>query len=116
MDESTTLVRIQHYISTAISSPVLPVILGMVTIGLWASVFATTSTMISEQHKRNYWTSIQGQVAKVVSSSMIAMFILLITSIIYFLQDQTKSIYVIFILVAFASILSYSAMAASSVN
>ena len=101
-------------LSTAMSSPILPMFLGIVAIALWFGVFMVTSRANGDNE--NIWKSIQGQVVKVVSSSMLAMFILLITSIIYFLQDQTKSIYVIFILVAFASILSYSAMAASSVN
>ena len=101
-------------LSTAMSSPILPMILGVVAIALWFGVFTVTSRANGDNG--NVWRGIQGQVAKVISSSMLAMFILLVTSIIYFLQDQTKSIYVIFILVAFASILSYSAMAASSVN
>jgi hypothetical protein len=101
-------------LSTAMSSPILPMILGAVAIALWFSVFTVTSRANGDNG--NVWRGIQGQVAKVISSSMLAMFILLVTSIIYFLQDQTKSIYVIFILVAFASILSYSAMAASSMN
>lgn len=114
--EPSALHKLQSHVSTAISSPVLPMILGMVTIGLWVSVFATTSTMISEEQKRNYWPSIRGQVVKVVSSTMVGMFILLVTSIIYFLQDQTKSIYVIFVLIALASGLSYSALAAAAVT
>lgn len=101
-------------LSTAMSSPLLPMFLGVVAIALWVGVFMVTSR--ANNDNGNVWRSIQGQVTKVISSSMLGMFILLITSIIYFLQDQTKSIYVIFILVAFASILSYSAMAASSVN
>jgi hypothetical protein len=101
-------------LSTAMSSPILPMFLGILTIALWFGVFTVTSRANGDNG--NVWRNIQGQVVKVVSYSMIAMFILLITSIIYFIQDQTKSIYVIFILVAFASILSYSAMAASSVN
>ena len=88
-------------------------ILGMVAIGLWMGVFIQTSKVISNGVS---WPSISGQVTKVISSTMLGMFILLITSLIYFLQDQTKSIYVIFILIAFASALSYSAMAASSAS
>ena len=101
-------------LSTAMSSPILPMFLGIVAIALWFGVFTVTSRANGDNG--NGWRGIQGQVVKVVSSSMIAMFILLIASIIYFIQDQTKSIYVIFMMVAFASILSYSAMAASSVN
>lgn len=107
-------VNVTASLSTAMSSPILPMFLGVVAIALWFGVFMVTSRANGDNG--NVWRSIQGQVTKVISSSMIAMFILLITSIIYFLQDQTKSIYVIFILVAFASILSYSALAASSVN
>ena len=101
-------------LSTAVSSPLLPMFLGVVAIALWFGVFMVTSRANGDNG--NVWRGIQAQVAKVISSSMLAMFILLVTSIIYFLQDQTKSIYVIFILVALASILSYSALAASSVN
>ena len=107
-------VPVTESLSTAISSPLLPMFLGVVAIALWFGVFMITSRANGDNG--NVWRCIQGQVTKVVSSSMLGMFILLITSIIYFLQDQTKSIYVIFILIAFASILSYSAMAASSVN
>ena len=101
-------------LSTAVSSPLLPMFLGVVAFALWFGVFMVTSRANGDNG--NVWRGIQAQVAKVISSSMLAMFILLVTSIIYFLQDQTKSIYVIFILVALASILSYSALAASSVN
>lgn len=110
----SSTVPVTASLSTAISSPLLPIFLGVVAIALWFGVLMITSRANGDNG--NVWRGIQGQVAKVISSSMIAMFILLITSIIYFLQDQTKSIYVIFILVAFASILSYSALAASSVN
>ncbi len=89
------------------------IIFGMIAIGLWFGVFVQTSTIIGNGVS---WLSINGQVTKVISSSMVAMFILLITSLIYFLQDQTKSIYAIFILVALGAVLSYSAMAASTAN
>ncbi len=107
-------VNVTTSLSTAMSSPILPMFLGVVTIALWFGVLMVTSRANGDNG--NVWRGIQGQVTKVISSSMIGMFILLVTSVIYFLQDQTKSIYVIFILVAFASILSYSALAASSVN
>lgn len=89
------------------------IIFGVVAIGLWFGVFVRTSNTIGNGVS---WSSINGQVTKVVSSSMISMFVLLITSLIYFLQDQTKSIYAIFILVALGAVLSYSAMAASTAN
>jgi hypothetical protein len=90
--------------------------LGMVAIASWMGVFIVTSKANNDGYNGNGWQSIRGQVAKVIGSTMVGMFILLVTSIIYFLQDQTKSIYVIFFLVAFASALSYSALAASAVN
>jgi len=102
--------------STAMSSPMLPVFLGVVAIISWMGVFIVTSKANNDGYNGNGWQSIRGQVTKVISSTMVGMFILLVTSIIYFLQDQTKSIYVIFILVAFASVLSYSALAAAAVN
>jgi hypothetical protein len=88
-------------------------ILGVIAIGLWVHVFITTSTVISDGSS---WPSINGQVKKVIGSTMMAMFVLLIASLIYFLQDQARSIYVVFILVALTGSLSYSAMAASSSN
>jgi len=88
-------------------------ILGVVAIVCWGRVFIQTSNVISDGSS---WPSINGQVKKVIGSTMTAMFVLLITSLIYFLQDQSKSIYVIFILVALTASLSYSAMAASSTN
>jgi hypothetical protein len=98
------------------SSPIIPVILGIVAIVSWMGTFIVTSKAISSGYTGNSWPSIRGQVVKVISSAMIGMFILLVASIIYFLQDQTKSIYIIFILVAFASVLSYSALATSSTS
>ena len=100
----SSAVPVTASLSTAMSSPLLPMFLGVVAIALWFGVFMITSRANGDNG--NVWRGIQEQVTKVISSSMIAMFILLITSIIYFLQDQTKAIYVIFILVAFASILS----------
>jgi hypothetical protein len=114
MSTGPPVANVTDSLSTAMSSPLLPMFLGVVAVALWFGVFTVTSRANGDNG--NIWRNIQGQVVKVVSSSMIAMFILLVASIIYFIQDQTKSIYVIFILVAFASILSYSAMAASSVN
>jgi hypothetical protein len=103
-------------LSTALSSPILPMILGAVAIASWAGVFIMTSNANDNGYYGNSWPSIRGQVIKVIGSIMMGMFILLVTSIIYFLQDQTKSIYVIFFLVAFASALSYSALAAASIS
>ena len=102
--------------STATSLLVIPVILGIIAVASWMGALIVTTKAISSGYTGNSWPSIRGQVAKVISSAMIAMFILLVTSIIYFLQDQTKSIYVIFTLVAFASVLSYSALATSSTS
>jgi hypothetical protein len=103
-------------LSTAMSSPLLPMFLGMVAIVSWFGVFMVTSRANSEDYNKMVWRGIKDQVSKVISSSMLGMFILLVTSVIYFLQDETKSIYIIFILVTFATILSYSAFAASTVN
>ena len=95
------------------SSSAPAILLGIVAIGFWMGVFIKTSNITSD---RRSWRSIRGQVAKVIGSVMIAMFILLVTSIIYFLQDQTKAIYVIFTLVTMASVMSYSALAAAALN
>jgi hypothetical protein len=114
--EPSVFSKIGDLLLTAIHSAALPIILGMVTIGLWATVFITVGNTIGEEHSRNYWPSIKNQVVKVISSSMVAIFILLVTSIIYFLQDETKSIYAIFILLTLTAIISYSALAASAAS
>jgi hypothetical protein len=107
----------QPDISTASIYTILPIFLGASAIVAWMGAFIVTSDAVTgDGYSANSWPSIRGQVAKVISSTMVGMFILLVTSIIYFIQDQTKSIYVIFILVALASVLSYSAMAAASIS
>jgi len=88
-------------------------VFGLVAIGLWMGVLIQTSNVIGNGVS---WPSIRRQVTKVISSTMVGMFILMIASLIYFLQDQTKAIYVVFILVAFASVLSYSALASASAS
>jgi mannose/fructose/N-acetylgalactosamine-specific phosphotransferase system component IID len=114
---ASVLSKAKTLLSTAMpsteSSSAPAIILGIAAIGFWLGVFIKTSNITSD---RRSWRSIRGQVAKVVGSVMIAMFILLVTSIIYFLQDQTKSIYVIFTLVTIASVMSYSALAAAALN
>ena len=102
--------------STATSLPVIPVILGVVAVASWMGALIVTTKAISSGYTGNSWPSIRGQVTKVISSAMVGMFILLVASIIYFLQDQTKSIYIIFILITFATVLSYSALATSSTS
>jgi|LauGreDrversion4_2_1035121.scaffolds.fasta_scaffold96137_4 hypothetical protein len=114
---SALLNKTTSYLSTAMPTTepsfILAMSVGALAIASWTTVFMKTSTIIDKQPS---WQSIRGQVSKVVGSIMMGMFILLVTSIIYFLQDQTKSIYVIFILVAFSSVLSYSALAASTIS
>jgi hypothetical protein len=90
--------------------------LGVLAIVSWAGVFIMTSNENTSGYNGNVWPTIRGQVAKVISSTMMGMFILLVISIIYFIQDQSKSIYVIFIMVAISSVMSYSALAASSIS
>ena len=117
MSTPDLLNKTTSYLSTAMSpteSSFVPTMaVGALAIASWTAVFMKTSNIIDKQPS---WLTIRGQVVKVVSYNMVAMFILLVASIIYFIQDQTKSMYVIFILVAFASILSYSALAASTIS
>lgn len=103
--------------STASIYTILPIFLGASAVVAWAGAFIVTSDAVTgEGYSAKSWPSIRGQVGKVIGSVMMGMFILLVTSIIYFIQDQTKSIYVIFILVALTSVLSYSALAAASLR
>lgn len=115
-NNSTTSISNRISMSTVLgflTSLPATIVCGMIAISLWFGVFAKTSTVMSNGVS---WSSIRGQVAKVISSSMIAMFLLMIASLIYFLQDQTKSIYVVFIMISISAALSYSAMAASTAN
>jgi hypothetical protein len=89
------------------------IVFGLVSIGLWIGVGVKTSRMMSDIVG---WTEIRDQVTKVLGSSITATVLLLIVSLIYFLQDQTKSIYVIFIMLGIAACLSYSALAAAAAN
>ena len=88
---SPVLTTVTTSLSTAMSPTLLPMILGMAAIAFWAGVFMVTSRANGDNG--NVWRGIQDQVSKVISSSMLAMFILLVTSIIYFLQDQTKHLH-----------------------
>lgn len=84
--------------------------LGLLAIGLWIGVFRTTSSMISDMVD---WAAIRDQVTKVIGSTMTATVLLLIVSLIYFLQDQTKTTYAIYVMLGISACLTYSAMAAA---
>lgn len=88
-------------------------IMGLIGIGLWAGVMTQTSSIITDL---NHWEQIKSQVTKVIGTTMVTVMILLAVSLIYFLQDQTKSIYVVFIMIGLAAALSYSALAAAVAN
>jgi len=89
------------------------VICGFIAIGLWAGVVVQTVSIIDD---RNIWQFVGDQVTKVIGTTMTATMVLLAVSMIYFLQDQSKSIYVVFIMIGLAACLSYSAMAAAVAN
>jgi len=93
----------------------LPIIIGLGGLGLWClfKVGMQTSNMLGDLGN---WSGISFQVKKILASTMTGMFVLLIVSLIYFLQDQSKPIYIVFILVCIAVCISYSAMAAAVIN
>jgi hypothetical protein len=86
------------------------IVLGVAALIMWANVFFTTSDSM------NTWADIRGHVKKVIGTTISAMFILLIVSIIYFLQDQSSAKTVVFIIITIALGLSYSAIAAAATN
>lgn len=85
--------------------------LGLLAIGLWVGVLCIPYSMIRD--KLLDWDAIRDQVTKVIGSTMTATVLLLIVSLIYFLQDQTKTTYAIYVILGISACVAYSAMAAS---
>ena len=100
------------FMSMAASMPVV-MFCGMAAIALWAGVLIKTSSILDDLPS---WKHTASQIGKVIGSTMTATMILLVIVLIYFLQDQAKSIYVSFIMIGIAACLSYSAMAAAVAN
>ena len=84
---------------------------GLIAVGLWFGVLSKTNTVIS---KFVDWPHIKQQVRKVIGTTMFSTFLLLCISLIYLLQDQTKSLYVVFGMCAVGASIAYSALAASA--
>jgi hypothetical protein len=84
--------------------------LGVAALIMWASVFRTTSDSMYS------WSDLSAHVKKVIGTTTASMFILLIVSIIYFLQDQSSAKTAVFIIITIALGLSYSAIAAAATN
>ena len=106
MSETSTEDRVIKFIT---SLPTV-VVLGVGAVIMWANVFITTSDSM------NTWADIGSHVKKVIGTTTAAMFILLIVSVIYFLQDQSSAKTAVFIIITMALGLSYSAIAAAATN
>ena len=111
MSESGPVSFTTRFLNIALSLPVV-IVLGVGAIILWIQVFLTASNIMGDDS--HSWPFISGQVKKIIGTTTVGIFILLLTSIIYFLQDQTKSVYVIFILLTISIIMAYSAIAAAA--
>jgi hypothetical protein len=100
-------------ITSMITSLPVVIVCGLIALGLWSGVWIQTASLAGDLPS---WNMIHSQVTKVVVTTMLVSVVLLLISLIYFIQDQTRSIYVLFILIGLSAGLSYSAMAASAAN
>lgn len=101
---------VKDQIIKLITSLPATIALGVAAIIMWGNVFLTTSDSM------NTWADISSHVKKVIGTTTAAMFILLIVSVIYFLQDQSSAKTAVFIIITLALGLSYSAIAAAATN
>lgn len=89
------------------------VLFGIVAIGLYVWSFVDMSKFIGS---KDSWNQISSQVGKIWGLTLAGSFILFIASLLYFVQDETKTVYFILALSCLTLGLSYSALAISAIS
>ena len=89
------------------------VLFGIVAIGLYVWSFVDMSKFIGS---KDSWNQISSQVGKIWGLTLAGSFILFIAALLYFVQDETKTIYFILALSCITRGLAYSALAISAIS
>ncbi len=88
-------------------------IFGVISVGLFISSFVTMSKFVGS---KDDWNLIQPQITKILILTIIGTFGLIVTSLLYFIQDSARTIYFILVLCCLSLGLSYSALAISAIS
>jgi hypothetical protein len=89
------------------------VIFALVSIGMFIGAFVSMSNFVGS---KDDWNLIKPQITKIWILTLIGTAGLIITSLLYFIQDSSKTIYYILALTCLSLGLSFSALAISAIS
>ena len=89
------------------------IVFGVVSVGLFIGAFVNMSKFVGS---KDDWNLIQPQITKILILTLIGTFGLIVTSLLYFIQDSEKTIYFILVLSCVTLGLSFSALAISAIS
>jgi hypothetical protein len=88
-------------------------IFGIISVGLFIGAFVNMSNFVGS---KDDWNLIQPQITKILILTLIGTFGLIITTLLYFIQDSQKAIYFILVLTCLTLGLSFSALAIAAIS
>ena len=88
-------------------------IFGITSVGLFIGAFVNMSKFVGS---KDDWNVIQPQITKILILTLIGTFGLIITSLLYFIQDSSRTIYFILVLSCLTLGLSFSALAIAAIS
>lgn len=88
-------------------------IFGITSVGLFIGAFRNMSQFVGS---KDDWNVIQPQITKILILTLIGTFGLIITSLLYFIQDSSRTIYFILVLSCLTLGLSFSALAIAAIS
>jgi hypothetical protein len=89
------------------------IVFGVISISMFISSFVSISNFVGS---KDDWNLIKPQITKVLILTLIGTFGLIITTLLYFIQDSAKTIYFILVLTCISLGLSFSALAISAIS
>lgn len=101
------------FLSNISKEKVGAVLFGIIAIGLYVWSFMDMSRFVGS---KDSWNQISSQVGKIWGLTLAGSFVLFIAALLYFIQDETKTIYFILGLSCITLGLSYSALAISAIS
>jgi hypothetical protein len=88
-------------------------IFGITSVALFIGAFVNMSKFVGS---KDDWNVIQPQITKILILTLIGTFGLIITSLLYFIQDSSRTIYFILVLSCLTLGLSFSALAIAAIS
>jgi hypothetical protein len=88
-------------------------IFGVISVSLFIGAFVNMSNFVGS---KDDWNLIQPQITKILILTLIGTFGLIITTLLYFIQDSQKTIYFILVLSCLTLGLSFSALAIAAIS